>query len=201
MRTIIIAFLLSIFSVFALKASQELEQMIIETDVEGVKKLLPTVKLDSEAKINLIDLANDIILKRLKTVEEYSFEDITGDYDFNVLKESLSQQTIAWVDEDIVVWKKWRMMRNVALIGAGISFCVYMRNIPSAIAPETDKSFGLFVESLGACWLTLIGTLYSAHKMAVADSVMLRRIRSNLLRNYYNSILIKRLIINAPVAV
>lgn len=195
MKINIILFLMSVFLVFIIRASQELEQMITKTDIEGVKKLLSTIELDSETKTRLINLANDIVLMRLKNIERYSFDDVTGSYDFNVLKESLSQQTIDGLNKESTQWRKWKLIRNISLVGAGIGLYYFV--IGLGFFPKIESDGGMFLLIFGSL-IASIETLYSAHKMAVVDSALLRRIRSNLQKIYRDSIIIKQLIINAP---
>ena len=190
-----ILLLMSVFLVFIIKTSQDLEQMITKTDIENAKKLLSTIELDSETKTRLIDLANDVVLLRLKNVKRYSFEDITGSYDFNVLKESLSQQTIEGLNKESARWRKWKLIRNISLVGAGIGLYYFV--IGLEFFPKIDSDGGMFLLIFGSL-IASIETLYSAHKMAVVDSALLRRIRSNLQKIYRDSIEIKRLLINNP---
>ena len=193
-----IIFLITVLSFFTIRASQELEQMITKTDIEGVKKVLPAVKFDFETKTRLIDLANDIILMRLKNVEIYSFKDITAD-DFNILKESLSRQTIEGADKDGVIWRRWNTIRKIALVCAVAGVCTAFGSLAAIPKYEAEgrKFFVLFFGGLGLFKMAIIGACYSLNKMGDAIFAILSKIRSNLQQNYYDSIVIKRLIINA----
>ena len=61
------------FAVLPLLGMSDLEDGIINSDVEKVKNALGSISLTEYNKIGLIDLANDIIFKRLKEIEHLRF--------------------------------------------------------------------------------------------------------------------------------
>lgn len=65
-------FVILIFLNFTVKTSSDLSNLedgILNSDVEKVKEILNSVSLSEHDKVGLIDIANDMILKRLKDVE------------------------------------------------------------------------------------------------------------------------------------
>ena len=65
----ILIFLLMIFSAIKANSAVDLEQMIKDSDREGVKNILSTIEIDQQTKMRLLDLAQDMVLLRLKTME------------------------------------------------------------------------------------------------------------------------------------
>ena len=62
-------FLCSICCMVQANHLSDLEDAIIKSDIEGVKTILAIISLTERNKVGLIDLANDIILRRLKNIE------------------------------------------------------------------------------------------------------------------------------------
>lgn len=78
MKTNKILFLIMSLAVLPLLGMSDLEDGILNSDVEKVKNALDSASLTEYNKIGLIDLANDIIFKRLKDIEYLRFGDLSN---------------------------------------------------------------------------------------------------------------------------
>lgn len=183
-----ILLLLLFITVCIVNASQELEDMIVKTDLEAVKKILPTVTLNSETKQHLIDLANDIILMRLKTEEIYSFKDISNQDEKN-LKMALSKKTI----EDI------KQLNNTIGFWTGT---FYLSLITACIGPiftETRFDTEIVSRTCFTCFIySFVGIFVATYGIVHNSKVLQNKIRSNLHQLYQDSIEIKHLITCMP---
>lgn len=170
--------------------SQKLERMIIKTDIEAVKKILPNVTLNIETKQNLINLANDIMLMRLKTEEIYSPSNANSQnvaiQDKETLKKIFSKKAIEEIkklDKAISFWSCADILSYITMI---ISIC----------ATDSRHTGIIGLSCLSA---SFIGILFSSIYIIEHHSNLQNKIRSNLRQLYCDSIEIKALIAKAPV--
>ncbi len=68
----------------------QLEQMIIQSDLSSVKNIISEISVDQETKSQLIELASDIIIKRLKDKELINFGRISNPDELKVFKRKLN---------------------------------------------------------------------------------------------------------------
>jgi hypothetical protein len=177
------------FLTVAIQASQELENIIIKTDLEAVKKILPTITLDLETKQHLVDLANDIMLMRIKTEEIYSFKDI-NDQDKESLKKDLSKKTIQEI----------KQLNDTISSFVNIFFLSTITGIISPIFAE-PRFHSEIVSAIGStsCLLSIIVICIATFGIADTTKILQSKIRSNLHQLYQDSIEIKHLIACAPI--
>jgi hypothetical protein len=182
---------LSLLLVCAINASQELQEAIVKTDIEAVKNILPTVSLNTEQKQHLIDLANDIMLMRLKTEEIYTFRDISN-LDEKSLKQALSDKVIQEIKEINTTAGLW----GCAVLLSFATACISM--------PYADPYFNsTIVSKIGSACLIAsgVGMLISSMCLAYNDGILQGKVRSNLRQLYCDSIEIKSLIANTAVTI
>lgn len=189
-----IVLLISLCSIVSIKAQQGLEQMIVKTNIEAVKEILPTITLTLEAKSNLVSLASDIILMRLKVMEIYSYKPIINDDDLEgTLKEFLSIQVQEKIKETKTITKPFLLAGAAFLLccsslGALIS---YLEDDPAKVVA------GVVVGVYGGLTISFFGWLETA---IIKTQRITRMVHEDLQKNYTDAILIKQLIANAPLA-
>lgn len=177
------------------QALDKLKNCIMKSDIDGVRLILDTTILTEKSKTGLIDLANDIILMRLKTMEIYSFKQRIEQNDLNALNESFSAQTIeeiGFTETQFYIWASSFLVLLVSSIGVGFNLVLFIE--------EHIKQNSL-PRLLGISGALFIGSLCSLAKTKEAKESIVSIIRNNLQKNYTNAILIKQLIINAPGSV
>lgn len=185
-------------------ALDELKNYIMKSDIEGVKRTLTANPLTEKAKIGLIDLANDIILIRLRTVEIYSYKNV-GQSDLNVLGESLSKETIKAVNNEYIKACNWEKRRDILLCCFCISFLM-AGGIGHALEEVHDAlaciiGVGCLGGFLGGGIFAFKKGVQAADMMKKAITAQATKIRNNLQKNYTDAILIKQLLINASVLI
>lgn len=196
-------FLLCTFSCIVYpQASDELKNYIMKSDIEGIKRTLTANPLTEKEKTGLIDLANDIILMRLRTVEIYSCKNV-GQSDLNVLEEFLSKETIEAVNNEYIKACNWERRRDILLGWFFISFLM-AGGIGHALEEVRDGLACIIGAVCIGCFLG--GGVFAFKKgghavdmMEEAITAQATKIRNNLQKNYTDAILIKQLIIDANV--
>jgi hypothetical protein len=185
------ALVLSLLLVCTANASQELQEAVVKTDIEAVKKILPTVTLNAETKQHLIDLANDVMLMRLKTEEIYSFKEMTC-LDKKIMKKTLSEKTIAKV-------KRLNTTAVLWCCGFVLSFVAFCISMPCADhffdrATASKVGYSCLIASAAGAYVSLIYVICNSQALQ-------RKIRSNLQQFYCDSIEIKSLIANTAITI
>lgn len=178
-----ILLLLLFITVCTTNASQELENVIVKTDIEAIKKILPNVTLNSETKQSLVDLANDIMLMRLKTEEIYSFKNISNQ-DEESLEKALSKKTI----------KDIKQLNNIISFWANAFFLSGITAIISLLITKNAEEIGFT-----SFFLSLIVMCIAPRGKAHTTKILKSKIRSNLHQLYQDSIEIKHLVANVPI--
>jgi hypothetical protein len=196
--------LLLSFSTFVTKPSEDLEQAIVKTDLVGVKTLLAQIKLDSVTKNRLLDLADNIILMRMKYVEIYSCKQITQ-ADFDSICEALSKGTIQEIKNMSQAGYSLERKHTFWVICSIIFLCIDGGFCEVMKGPNIMQDPN--VVSLGICLLGAIaGTALSFKRLS--DIVTALRdvnnaehkcVRENLQKNYSDAILVKQLLLQASV--
>jgi hypothetical protein len=181
------ALLVTFFSIFTIQASLELEELIVKTDIDAVKKILPTVTFNLEAKQHLVDLANDTMLMRLKMLEIYSFREMrdTSAQSVEHLKKFLSKKTINDIKDLETRIGRWA---GASLLSA-ITTCI------SALYVEPHFS-GELVSKIALSSLIASAVVYfiSLCNIVNDNNTLQSAVRTNLQQLYYDSIQIKALI-------
>lgn len=86
---IAIVAILTVFLSHACSVDQ-LEQMIIRSDLSSIKNIISEISVDQETKSQLIELASDIIIKRLKDKELINFEKISNPDELKIFNRKLN---------------------------------------------------------------------------------------------------------------
>ena len=173
--------------------SQKLDRLIIKTDLEGVKKILPQVILTIETKQRLIDLANDIMLMRCKTEEIYSPSYVNSQnismHDKETLKKIFSKRAI----EDI------KQINNALTFWSCVEIVSFITFFISIAAGADSQYAGL----TGRSWViaSIVGTCLSLICLTGYHTILQKKVCSTLRQLYCDSIEIKTLIAKAPVTV
>ena len=200
MKKIALGFL-SIFSCMVYPQTlDELKNCIIKTNVNGVKSVLATISLTEKDKIGLIDLANDIILLRLKAAEIFSYK-WYSQREIDLIKGSLSASTINEIEQ---LEKKADRVDTYGKIFS-IEFCLSILGVFGVpiILLEEPRWFDILA-AIGLTILPLV-LFIVAHDMfeqryETRTSIM-KKIRDNLQKYHTDAILIKQLIIDTEVSV
>lgn len=173
-------FCLAICLVSCLQASQELNDMIIKTDIDAIKKILPTINMTATTKQQLVVLANDIMLMRVKMVEIYALKNIKRNKDIlyhevDTLRNILTQQTIEEV-------KRYNIK---------IGICSFIK---------LAGLIGVFVNS-GIKEASFIASLIGMYAATIYLTKIQAIIDNNLQQLYQDSIAIKQLISKIEVTI
>ena len=193
-------FLCSICCMVQANHLSDLEDAIIKSDIEGVKTILAIISLTERNKVGLIDLANDIILLRLKAAEIFSYK-WYSQREIDLIKGSLSASTINEIEQ---LEKKADRVDTYGKIFS-IEFCLSILGVFGVpiILLEEPRWFDILA-AIGLTILPLV-LFIVAHDMfeqryETRTSIM-KKIRDNLQKYHTDAILIKQLIIDTEVSV
>lgn len=193
----LLIFVLS-FLTFAIKSSAELEQAIVKTDMEAVKTLLANTQLDAKTRNRLLDLADNIILMRLKTYEIYSCKMVTQ-ADTDYLAESLSKETIKEINDKhkLACWLEKK--QNLWLLCCIGFFLLSGTSLDTWSINHDRTHLYLLLGGLAGAVLSFKKTINANTGFKNASNAEQSSLRSNLQKNYSNAILVKQLLLQALV--
>lgn len=179
----------------------ELEQMIIKSDIESVKKLLPTIEpLDLKLKSRLIELANDIILKRLKAIEFIGFN-----YYFTSAEEIYSKEEIEKIKCFYARINKL-FSRSFKSMGVGLILGIIVSILEGINSDQNSKFSSSIKDLLGLGSVTCFGAgcvefIYALIVLTKDFYLTGNNINLRITKLYNDAILIKQLLYDIEITI
>lgn len=153
---IAIVAILTVFLSHACSVDQ-LEQMIIQSDLSSVKNIISEISVDQETKSQLIELASDIIIKRLKDKELINIERLKDKNLENFKEININSLTDFFSEDELKVFnRKIDLIKNMIgasvtgmLIGIGMFFSPLVTNNKTPIAIGSALAILGYIGTLG----------------------------------------------------
>lgn len=191
MQKYLCLFVLFITSFIRCNSVDELEQMIKDSDLKGVKRIFAILGVDQSTKVRLFEFANDIVTMRLKSMEIWQatgskLADVPEDFRVALKKEESQQELNK---------SKWQKLAYKCCIGLICVACGQMLALVYAsldnmhISKTTFKYYA--VALVLNCYVGLFGVMRLDQTM---HDQYAKKARDRFRLLYSNAIEIKQLI-------